>query len=86
MSDCDDVGNGLPGPERPVRLAHEAIAAAFEQIGGVDRLVAWIGEDPQNERIFLDRIYPKLLPLQAKAEPEPGKRQPRALTWLPPKS
>jgi len=45
------------------RAAKEAIEMAADEIGGVDRLVAWIREDKQNERIFWGTVYPKLLPL-----------------------
>lgn len=64
------VGTGLPGPGRAKgsmnklqRAAKEAIEMAADEIGGVDRLVAWIREDKQNERIFWGTVYPKLLPL-----------------------
>ena len=43
--------------------AKEAIAMAADRLGGVDRLVAWAQEEPQNERVFWGTIYPKLLPL-----------------------
>lgn len=66
------VGDGTPGPGRPkglenrtTRLAKEAIEMAADKLGGVDRLVAWAQEDPQNERVFWGTIYPKLLPLTA---------------------
>jgi hypothetical protein len=45
-------------------LAKDAIAAAAARLGGVDRLVEWVREDPGNERVFWGQIYPKLLPLQ----------------------
>lgn len=61
-------------------IAREAIAIAFARRGGVDRLVEWIGEDPQNERAFYLTVYPKLLPLQLDA----GKRLAKALQWKPP--
>lgn len=43
--------------------AKEAIAIAAEMLGGVDRLVEWAKEDPQNEKAFWSSVYPKLLPL-----------------------
>lgn len=48
--------------------AKDAIAAAAEDLGGKERLVAWIKEDPANERVFWGTIYPKLLPLQLTGE------------------
>lgn len=71
------------GPGRPKglqnkvsRQAKEAITLAAEALGGVDRLVAWVQEDKQNERIFWGTVYPKLIaasgtaddPLHMKAE------------------
>jgi hypothetical protein len=51
-------------PNKTTKAARDAIAAAADELGGVDRLVAWVREDPQNERVFWGTIYPKLLPLQ----------------------
>ncbi len=63
--------SGKPGPGRPkgqsnkiTVAAKEAIALAAEKLGGADRLVAWVKEDPKNERAFWTIVYPKLLPLQ----------------------
>lgn len=44
--------------------AKEAIAAAFDRLGGVERLIQWVKSDPANERVFYGQVYPKLLPLQ----------------------
>jgi hypothetical protein len=33
-------------------------------------MLAWAKEDPANERIFWQMIYPKLLPLQITGDPE----------------
>lgn len=64
------IGKGTPGPGRPkgslnkaTRSAKDAIAAAAEELGGAERLVAWVKLEAQNERIFWGQIYPKLLPL-----------------------
>lgn len=64
------VGDGTPGPGRPkgssnktTKAAKDAIAAAAEGLGGVDRLIAWAKEDPLNERAFWATIYPKLIPV-----------------------
>ncbi|WP_414470727.1 hypothetical protein [Microvirga sp. M2] len=51
-------------------IAKEAIALAAERLGGVERIVAWAGEDARNERTFWSTIYPKLLPLQVAGDPE----------------
>lgn len=69
------VGDGTPGPGRPkgvrnktTQAAKDAIAEAAEALGGATRLVAWVKEDPANERVFWGTIYPKLLPLQVAGE------------------
>lgn len=61
-------GPGNPGKpkgalSKTTKAAKEAIAEAADELGGVDRLVAWVKEDPSNERVFWGTIYPKLLPL-----------------------
>lgn len=62
-------GKGNPGkPKGAVNkttlAAKDAISQAAEALGGAERLVAWVQENPQNERVFWGTIYPKLLPLQ----------------------
>lgn len=39
----------------------ECLAAAAEELGGVERVVAWAKEDPANERIFWSQMYTKLI-------------------------
>lgn len=50
--------------------AKEAISNAAAELGGTERLVAWVKEDPANERIFWGTVYPKLLPLQVSGDSE----------------
>jgi hypothetical protein len=65
------------GPGRPrgsrnkiTNLAKQAIQMAFDQLGGVDALVAWVQKDDANAFAFYTRVYPKLLPRPAlDAEP-----------------
>lgn len=52
---------------KTTRAAKEAIAFAGEELGGGERLVAWVREDKENERIFWQSIYTKLLPLDVNA-------------------
>lgn len=66
---------GLGNPGKPkgalsktTKAAKDAIAQAADELGGSDRLVAWVKEDPSNERVFWGTIYPKLLPLQLTGE------------------
>jgi hypothetical protein len=58
-------GRGRPkgSPNKVSKEAKEVIAAAAEKLGGLDRIVDWAKEDPQNEKAFWATIYPKLLPL-----------------------
>jgi hypothetical protein len=53
-----------PGiPNRVTRQAKEAIALAAEELGGVERLVAWARSDEKNEAVFWSSIYPRLIPV-----------------------
>ncbi|MEA3002163.1 MAG: hypothetical protein QOH81_951 [Sphingomonadales bacterium] len=56
------------GSARLPIAAREAIAAAAVDLGGVERLVAWVREDAKNESVFWASIYPKLIPLQLAGE------------------
>jgi len=55
---------------KTTKSAKEAIALAADKLGGAERLVEWVQEDPLNERVFWGTIYPKLLPLQVAADKE----------------
>lgn len=62
-------GPGNPGKpkgaiSKTTKTAKEAIALAAEGLGGTARLIAWVQEDPLNERAFWTSIYPKLIPVQ----------------------
>jgi hypothetical protein len=66
------IGAGKAGPGRPKgsvnktgRAAKEVIAEAAERLGGVDRIVSWAQESPENEKAFWSTIYPRLVPLDA---------------------
>ena len=62
-------GRGKGTPNKVTASVKQAIEAAAEGLGGVDRLIAWAKEEPANERIFWGNIYPKLLPLQIANDP-----------------
>lgn len=55
-------------PNKLTTVAREAIAMAADDLGGRARLVAWVKEDPANERLFWSSIYPRLLPVQLSGE------------------
>lgn len=66
-------GPGNPGKPKgavakTTKIAKAVIAEAADRLGGVNRLVSWAQEDPQNERAFWSSIYPRLLPLQLSGE------------------
>lgn len=67
-----NAGKGRPkgSPNKTTALAKDAINMAADKLGGVDRLVAWAKEDPQNERAFWATIYPKLIPVALSGDPD----------------
>jgi hypothetical protein len=64
------AGMGRPkgALNKTTTAAKDAIALAFEGLGGTQRLIDWAKEEPENERAFWTSIYPKLLPLQVNGE------------------
>ena len=48
-------------PNKLTAAVRSVISQAAEELGGVDRLVAWAKEDPANERVFWSSIYTKLV-------------------------
>ena len=57
-----------PAP-RPPLVAREAIALAFEQIGGVATFAEWIKASDDNRKLFYTNLYPKIIALQPGEEP-----------------
>lgn len=53
------------------KVAREVIQGCAESLGGMDRMVAWVKEDPVNERIFWSSIYTRLVPLDVTTGGEP---------------
>jgi hypothetical protein len=73
---------------RITNLAKEAIQMAFDQLGGVEALVAWVKKDDANAFAFYTKVYPKLLPRPA-LDVEPVEENPvqtfkGAFTWRTP--
>lgn len=73
MADGFKSGGRQKGtPNKLSRAARDAISMAADDLGGKDRLVAWIKDDPQNERVFWSTIYTKLVPLQHSNDEDDG--------------
>ncbi len=64
-------------------LAKDAIAAAADRLGGVDRLVEWVRANPSNEASFWQHIYTKLLPLQVSGDSEAPLVSKLIVEWQP---
>jgi len=67
-----NAGKGRPkgSRNRTTSAAKAIIEDAVEGLGGADRLLAWVRESPENERVFWSSIFPKLLPLQVTGKDE----------------
>ena len=74
VANLTNMGKGRPKgvPNKVTMAAKEAIALAAERLGGVERLVEWVQEDPSNEKVFWGTVYPKLLPLQVNGAGDNG--------------
>lgn len=51
-------------PNKLTVAAKDAIAQAFDRVGGVDGLVEWIEKSDDNRKVFYGSIHPKLIPVQ----------------------
>jgi len=60
------AGKGRPKgvPNKATAMAKSVIAEAAERMGGVERIIEWVGESPDNEKIFWSSMYTKLIPVQ----------------------
>ena len=68
---CEKTGGRKAGTlNKNTVTVKDTIAMAAERIGGVDRLVTWINESPENERLFWTQMYLRLLPLQINTKVE----------------
>jgi hypothetical protein len=50
-------------PNKVTAEAKEVIAEAAQGLGGVERLIDWAKESPENETKFWATIYPRLIPV-----------------------
>ena len=84
-SNLTNMGRGRPkgSQNKTTMAAKEMISQAGERLGGLDRMVNWVKEDPLNERAFWSSIYPKLLPLQVHGGGEQGQHVLQIVTGVP---
>jgi hypothetical protein len=54
-------------PSGVATIARDAVALAFDAIGGVAALAAWVKADEDNRKVFYTSLYPKLIALQVPA-------------------
>ena len=69
-----NAGKGRPkgSKNKTTMIAKEAFTLAAEGIGGTARLIEWVKESAENERIFWSQMYPKLLPHQVEGTGDGG--------------
>lgn len=52
------------GHDTSPTMARDAIAQAFDRIGGIEGFVDWIEASDEHRKLFYATLYPKLLALQ----------------------
>lgn len=55
-------------PNKTTQAVKDVIASVAMDLGGSERMLEWVREDPLNERMFWKDIYPKLLPIQVNGD------------------
>lgn len=76
----ENAGRKKGTPNKVSVSAKEAFQRAFDENGGCERLVEWIKEDVENEKVFY-QIYSKLFPIEMRGDMT-GKIE---VTWVKPK-
>lgn len=57
------TGGRRPGsPNRLTSDVRDVILKVANDLGGQKRMLSWVRESPDNEKLFWVNIYPKLLP------------------------
>ncbi len=73
MAQGRKTGGRVKGtPNKMTVAVKDVLAEAANKLGGVDRLVEWVKEDPKNEHSFWSSMYPRLLPVQVTGPGENG--------------
>lgn len=65
VANLTNAGKGRPkgSVNKSTKAAKEAIAEAFEKMGGTDALVGWADRNDDNRKVFYSQIWPKIVPL-----------------------
>jgi len=63
-----NAGRTKGTPNKMSLAVKEVIESCAERLGGLERMVEWVKEDKENERIFWSSMYMKLLPLHIKSD------------------
>jgi len=68
------AGKGRPKgvPNKNTILAKQAIAQAFDELGGTAGLVAWAQAEDENLKVFYATIWPKIIPVQTEITGKDG--------------
>jgi hypothetical protein len=67
-----NAGRGRGTPNKRTVYVREILEGAAESIGGMQRLIAWIKDAPQNEYAFWTSMYMKLLPVHLQSTGQKG--------------
>ena len=62
----ENSGRRRGTPNRHTAHVREVLEGAAEGIGGMQRLISWVKESPENEYAFWTSMYMKLLPVQVR--------------------
>jgi hypothetical protein len=55
---------------KTTQAAKEAIAEAYEKMGGTPALVDWAQKNDDNRKVFYSIIWPKIVPLAVGGDPD----------------
>lgn len=59
-------------PNKVTADVREVITAVASRLGGTERLLDWVKEDPLNERLFWSSIWVKVLPKEVHVDGKIG--------------
>lgn len=63
-------GRSKGAVNKTTKAAKEAIAEAFDKMGGTKALVEWAKRSDDNRKVFYSQIWPKIVPLQVGGDPD----------------